>query len=65
MTDYRAYILDAVGEILIGEDVEANSDMAAIAVGWEFAAQYSDSPQPHGLEVWQARRCVFSTHPRS
>ena len=64
MINYRAYTLDAVGEILSGEDVEANNDIAAIAAGWEFVALSKAAPAVLGVEIWEARRLVFSTHPR-
>jgi hypothetical protein len=70
MTDYRAYILDGAGDILLGEELEANNDAAAVTAGWKIVALYVASPDDtlslaQGVELWDARRLVFSTHPRS
>lgn len=64
MTDYRAYVLDGAGNILLSEEFEEINDTAAIAAGWKIVALYSALPPAHGVEVWDARRLVFSTHPR-
>ena len=64
MIDYRAYIIDGAGNILFREDVEANNDTAAITAGWKIFALYNALPLAHGVELWDARRRVFSTHPR-
>lgn len=65
MSDYRAYILDDAGDILLSEELVASSDAAAITAGRQLAALYIGLPQAHGVELWSAGRLVFSTHPRS
>ena len=69
MIPYRAYILDGAGDILLGEELEANNDAAAVTAGWEIVALYAalldgTLPPAQGVELWDARRLVFSTHPR-
>ncbi len=67
MTFYRAYVLDAQGNILLSEDMEADDDAAAVAAGRQLVNAHSvDLPIPaEGVEIWCRDRLVFSTHPRS
>jgi hypothetical protein len=64
MADYRAYILDGAGDILLSEELVASSDAAAITAGLEIAALYGGTLPAQGVELWSAGRLVFSTHPR-
>ncbi len=64
MAEYRAYILDDSGDILLSEELVASSDAAAITAGLQIAALYGGSLPAQGIELWSARRLVFSTHPR-
>ncbi len=67
MTFYRAYVLDAQGNILLSEDMQADYDAAAVAAGRQLVIAHSaDLPTPAGgVEIWSSDRLVFSTHPRS
>jgi hypothetical protein len=67
MTFYRAYVLDAQGNILLSEDLQADDDAAAVAAGRQLVTAHSaDLPTPaEGVEIWSGDRMVFSTHPRS
>lgn len=40
MAEYRAYILDDSGDILLSEELVASSDAAAITAGLQIAALY-------------------------
>jgi hypothetical protein len=67
MTFYRAYVLDAQGNILLSEDMQADDDAAAIVAGRQLITAHSGNlPTPaEGVELWTGNRLVFSTHPRS
>lgn len=55
MAHYRCYSLDGQGKIVKSEDIEAESDEAALAIARELMAQQGS----HGFELWRGRQRLF------
>ena len=60
MTHFRAYILDANGSIIAGEDIEAAGISEAVSAAQEFSAARGQEALDH-IEVWSGRHRVFPT----
>jgi len=55
MTEYRCYLIDAVGAIRHAELIIAADDAHAVTVARRCLSEHSEF---NGLELWQSRRRV-------
>jgi hypothetical protein len=62
MVRYRVYLLDDLGKIFHGADIEAPDDAAAVASARSLIKAYNadDPNMAHGLEVWLGTDLIFS-----
>lgn len=65
MPIFRCYALSESGRITAGENVEQENLARAIDAGWNFVASQDAKQDVTGLEVWQGRSMLFSSHDRS
>jgi hypothetical protein len=63
MAFYRVYLLNDLGRIFHGEDVEALDDAAAIAAGWKLLEIHNASlPNiAFGVEIWFGRELILNS----
>lgn len=63
---YRAYLLDGAGNIVEGLDLEEADDESAQRAAWASLAAHNarGGPGAAGIEVWDGKRLIFSSHPR-
>jgi hypothetical protein len=63
MLYYRVYLLNDLGKIFRGEDVQAYDDAAAVAAGWNLLETHnaSDPDIAYGIEIWLGRILIFNS----
>lgn len=65
MPDFRCYMLNERGRIVLGETIEADTIANAIDMGWQYVASTAGANHAAGLEVWQRSTKLFSTAPNT
>jgi hypothetical protein len=62
MARYRVYLLNDLGKIFHGEDVEARDNAAVIAAGWQLLEKHNESHPDiaYGIEIWLERKSNFA-----
>jgi hypothetical protein len=63
MYHYRIYLLDDLGRIFHGEDVQAPDDSAAIAAAWNLLQTHNanDPDIAYGIEVWLGKARILNS----
>lgn len=64
---YRSYLLNDAGDILKAVEFETSDDEQAQRTAWALlgeAHKAQDGREATGIEVWDGKRLIFSSHPR-
>jgi hypothetical protein len=63
MLCYRIYLLDDLGKIFHGEDVQASDDAASIAAAWKLLETHnaSDPDIAYGIEIWLGKALILNS----